>query len=132
MTKFLLRLGYQLLRHQDPSEYQMCYTLRRGFSDLSKLGPNRKSYQVGRLFSGLAIAPRRDKNVSYPLSSPDSNQPGSVTLNELIPVHLCTTVYYRTQMDHQCSSNKSVPVVEEQNKANCFYKNRFGRTYEVH
>ncbi|CAH8582543.1 unnamed protein product [Heterobilharzia americana] len=56
--------GYQLSRHQDPTEYQMCYTLRRGPSDLSRLGSAPKCYQVGRIFSGLAIPQPSDEKTS--------------------------------------------------------------------
>lgn len=77
--------AYRLSRNQDPSKYQMCYTLRRGLTNLSRLGPNAMHQQIGRLYSGLAISSAKtETGVSQVISDP----PGLVFLN--------CTVHYRS------------------------------------
>ncbi|KAF6775515.1 hypothetical protein AHF37_04916 [Paragonimus kellicotti] len=79
--------AYRLSRDQDPTKYQMCYTLRRGLTNLSRLGPGRKSQQIGRLFSGLAVGSRAD---SSPGESGDNPE-------KLDRVFLNCTVHYRPE-----------------------------------
>ncbi|KAF8561349.1 hypothetical protein P879_04400 [Paragonimus westermani] len=79
--------AYRLSRDQDPTKYQMCYTLRRGSTNLCRLGPGRKSQQIGRLFSGLAVSSRAD---SSPGESGDNPE-------KLDRVFLSCTVHYRPE-----------------------------------
>ncbi|CAH8547994.1 unnamed protein product [Dicrocoelium dendriticum] len=76
--------AYRLSRSQDPSKYQMCYTLRRGLTNLSRLGPNAMCQQIGRLFSGLAVSPVNSEGAA------SQDTPDSAGL-----VFLSCTVHYR-------------------------------------
>ncbi|CAL8099307.1 unnamed protein product [Calicophoron daubneyi] len=112
--------GYQLSRRQDPTKYQMWYTLRRGPSELARLGVNSNCQQVGRLFSGLAV--KRDVTDStsdtHPVSDGSAkgvNPTGLTPNGDLLGVFLNVTVHYRTQI--QCGPNADlVPLLEGMSK----------------
>ncbi|CAH8570669.1 unnamed protein product [Schistosoma intercalatum] len=136
--------GYQLSRRQDPNEYQMCYTLRRGPSDLSRLGSTPKSYQVGRIFSGLAIpqSPKEEQMFSTAPSSSSSStptdqkltklesDPGLIIADGLLPVYLGTTVHYRTEI-HFSSNNKLIPMIDGLTKGNLSPKNGIHEIFDT-
>lgn len=136
--------GYQLSRRQDPNEYQMCYTLRRGPSDLSRLGATPKSYQVGRIFSGLAIpqSPKEEQMSSTAPSSSSGSTPidqkltklgsdtGLIIADGLLPVYLGTTVHYRTEI-HFSSNNKLIPMIDGLTKGNLSAKNGIHEIFDT-
>ncbi|CAH8857700.1 unnamed protein product [Trichobilharzia szidati] len=139
--------GYRLSRTQDPADYQMCYTLRRGPSDLSRLGASPKSYNVGRVFSGLAVPQSpgekgspittatattvTDKTTKVGSDSGGGGGVGGLTIADgLIPVYLGTTVHYRTQI-HYGPTNKLIPVVDGVTKANLSGKNGINEIFDA-
>ncbi|XP_018652474.1 putative cell adhesion molecule [Schistosoma mansoni] len=140
----LFGFGYQLSRRQDPNEYQMCYTLRRGPSDLSRLGATPKSYQVGRIFSGLAIpqSPKEEQMSSTAPSSSSGSTPidqkltklgsdtGLIIADGLLPVYLGTTVHYRTEI-HFSSNNKLIPIIDGLTKGNLSAKNGIHEIFDT-
>ncbi|TGZ64606.1 hypothetical protein CRM22_006294 [Opisthorchis felineus] len=90
--------AYRLSRNQDPAKYQMCYTLRRGSTNLSRLGPDVRTQQIGRLFSGLAM-----RSPPKSPATPTPRIPGTQAVttentddpDNLERVFLSCTVYYR-------------------------------------
>lgn len=93
----------------------MCYTLRKGASDLTRLGQSPKSQQIGCLFSGLAVA---RKPSDYRLVPHDpairTMRIGDADPNngdDLLPVYFYCTVDYRAELPY--CGNQIPSVMEE-------------------
>ncbi|VEL30230.1 unnamed protein product [Protopolystoma xenopodis] len=98
----------------------MCYTLRRGLADLSRLGPTKDigNREIARLYTGLAVSPSVNTDSPNPLpSSSATADTGRVIVSgqqspgaQDDPVYLSVSVTYRLHIPDPQLSLPPTPI----------------------